>query len=207
MSLTASSRLLTVAKNSLTTAIAIPAPIDTKFASSALVVTVTALPSDGTVLLADGITPVTLGETLTVAQLTGLKFRPTLDSFGTSSTFAFTVSDPASNTASATATLVIGPSNTPLVTTPAGLTENSTSLTVPENSAATVIAIPPPSDANFPDLAAPTATPTSTDPAVPAGSAASSAAATPTATPAATASIGTNVGSTPSGNPPPSSPT
>src|SRR6516164_10518629 len=133
--LVANSTSLTVAENSLATAIAIATPTDTSFASSALVVTVTALPSDGTVLLADGITPVTLGETLTVAQLTGLKFRPTLDSFGTSSTFAFTVSDPASNTASATATLVIGPSNTPLVTTPAGLTENST---------ATAIAIPPP---------------------------------------------------------------
>jgi hypothetical protein len=106
-----------LAKNSLATGIAIPAPTDTNFASSALVVTVMALPSDGTVLLADGITPVTLGETLTGAQLTGLKFRPTLDSFGTSSTFAFTVSDPASSTASATATLVIGPSNTPVVTT------------------------------------------------------------------------------------------
>ena len=35
------------------------------------------------VVLANGITPVTLGETLTVAQLIGLKFRPTLDSFGT----------------------------------------------------------------------------------------------------------------------------
>ena len=145
MSLTASSSLLTVAENSLAAEIAIPAPSDTNFASSALVVTVTTLPSNGTVLLADGITPVTLGESLSVAQLTALKFRPTLDSFGTSSTFVFTVSDPASNTASATATLAIGPSNTPLVTTPAGSTENSTS--VPENSAATVIAIPPPSDA------------------------------------------------------------
>src|SRR5215831_10278334 len=133
--LIANSTSLTVAENSLATPIAIPAPTDTNFASSALVVTVTAMPSDGTVLLADGITPVTLSETLTVAQLTGLKFRPTLDSFGTSPTFAFTVSQPASNTASGTATLAIGPSNTSLVTTPAGSTENSTSLTVPENSA------------------------------------------------------------------------
>src|SRR4029077_1152761 len=105
--LVANSTSLTVAENSLAIAIAIASPTDTNFASSALVVTVTALPSDGTVVLADGITPVTLGETLTVAQLTGLKFRPSL--------------------ASATATLVIGPSNTPLVTIPAGLTENSTS--------------------------------------------------------------------------------
>ena len=144
MSLTENSTSLTIAENSLATPILFPTPNDTNYTSAQLTVKVTALPADGTILLADGVTAVTaavLGETLTVAQLTGLKFRPTLDSFGTSSTFAFTVSDPASNTASATATLVIGPSNTPLVTTPAGLTENST---------ATAIAIPPPSDGQFP---------------------------------------------------------
>src|SRR5215472_12496915 len=102
MSLAASSKSLSVAENSLATAIAIPAPTDADFASLALVVTVTALPSDGTVLLADGITPVALGETLTVAQLIGLKFRPTLDSFGTSSTVAFTLSGPAGNTTAST---------------------------------------------------------------------------------------------------------
>ena len=39
----------------------------------------TGLPTEaeGTVYLADGVTPVTNGETLTVAQLTGLKFTPT----------------------------------------------------------------------------------------------------------------------------------
>ena len=82
----------TVAENSLATAIAFPESSDTDFVSSALLVAVTALPSDGMVVLADGITQVTLGETLTVAQLIGLKFRPTLDSFGTTSTFAFSVS-------------------------------------------------------------------------------------------------------------------
>ena len=80
--LAANSTSLTVAENSLATAIAIASPTDTNFASSALVVTVTALPSDGTVLLADGITPVYVGEVLTVAQLIGLRFRPTLNSFG-----------------------------------------------------------------------------------------------------------------------------
>src|SRR6516165_8555911 len=156
MSLTENSTSLTIAENSLATPILFPTPNDTNYTSAQLTVKVTALPADGSILLADGVTAVVLGETLTVAQLTGLKFRPTLDSFDTSSTFAFTVSDPASNTASATATLVIGPSNTPLVTTPAALTENST---------ATSIAIPPPIDANFPDPAAPT----STDPAAPTG--------------------------------------
>jgi hypothetical protein len=82
--LTESLTSLTVAENSLAAAIAIAAP-NTNFALLASAVTVTALPSDGTALLADGITPITLGETLTVAQLVGLQFRPTLDSFGTSS--------------------------------------------------------------------------------------------------------------------------
>ena len=59
--LTASSTSLTAAENSLATTIAIAAPSDTNFAASALVVTVTALPSNGTVLLADGITPISIG--------------------------------------------------------------------------------------------------------------------------------------------------
>jgi hypothetical protein len=102
----------TVAENSLATAIAFPESSDTDFASSALLVAVTALPSDGMVVLADGITPVTLGETLTVAQLIGLKFRPTLDSFGTTSTFAFSVSDPAGNPAASTSVEMTAPSHT-----------------------------------------------------------------------------------------------
>jgi hypothetical protein len=102
----------TVAENSLATAIAFPESSDTDFASSALLVAVTALPSDGMVVLADGITPVTLGETLTVAQLIGLKFRPTLDSFGTTSTFAFSVSDPAGNPAASTSVEMTAPDHT-----------------------------------------------------------------------------------------------
>jgi hypothetical protein len=38
-----------------------------------LTVIATALPSNGTIFLADGVTPVIAGETLTVQQLTGLK--------------------------------------------------------------------------------------------------------------------------------------
>jgi N,N-dimethylformamidase beta subunit-like protein/uncharacterized protein DUF4082/Big-like domain-containing protein len=140
--LTESSSSLTVAENSLATAIGIASPIDSSFASSALTVTVTGLPSDGIVLLADGVTPVSLGESLTVAQLTGLKFRPTINTFGASSSFTFIVSDPAGSTASATATLTIGPSNTPVTTT-------WTSLIVPRNSPATPIGISAPADASF----------------------------------------------------------
>jgi hypothetical protein len=64
------------------------------------------------VVFANGITPVTLGETLTVAQLIGLKSRPTLDSFGTTSTFAFSVSDPAGNPAASTSVEMTAPSHT-----------------------------------------------------------------------------------------------
>ena len=140
--LIASSASLTVAENSLATTIGIPAPTDNSYSSSALMVTVTGLPSDGTILLADGLTSVTLGETLSIQQLTGLKFRPRLNSFGTSSSFAFTVSDPAGNIASATATLTIGGNTTPVVTTWA-------SLSVPENSPATSVGISAPVDANY----------------------------------------------------------
>ncbi len=140
--LTENSTSLTVAENSLATAILIPTPSDVNYTSAQLTLTVTALPSDGTVLLADGVTPIYVGETLTVAQLIGLRFRPTLNIFGQSASFAFTVSDPVGNTVSATAALAIGPSNTPVVTTP-------TSLTAPANAPATAIGIPVPTDAGF----------------------------------------------------------
>jgi hypothetical protein len=66
----------------------IAAAVDTSFGSAALTVMVTALPSNGTILLAGGVKPVTLGETLTVQQLTALKFRPTLNLYGQNSSFA-----------------------------------------------------------------------------------------------------------------------
>ena len=141
--LTASFVSLTVTENTLATGIGIPTPADANYPSSALTVTVTGLPSNGIVLLADGVTPVTPGELLSVQQLTGLSFRPTLNSFGVSSSFAFRVSDPAGNTASATATLTIGPSTTPVVT-------HSALLSVPENSPATPIGISAPVGADYP---------------------------------------------------------
>ncbi|HZU89378.1 MAG TPA: hypothetical protein VE993_08990, partial [Stellaceae bacterium] len=73
--LTENSALLTVAENSTATAIGIPTPSDANFPASQLSVTVTALPSNGTVLLPGGAAPVSVGENLTVAQLTGLEFQ------------------------------------------------------------------------------------------------------------------------------------
>src|SRR5207247_46031 len=76
---------LTVTPNSSATPIGIPAPTDPNYSTSQLSVTVTGLPTDGTVLLSDGVTAVTAGEALTVAQLTSLMFRPTAGLAGQSS--------------------------------------------------------------------------------------------------------------------------
>ena len=86
----------------------IAAPIDPNYAASLLTVKVTGLPNDGTVLLSDGVTAVTSGETLSVAQLTGLKFQPTAGAFGKSSTFSYTGSDPSGLSTAGSATLSIG---------------------------------------------------------------------------------------------------
>src|SRR5216683_2354047 len=134
---------LTVAENAAATAIAIAAPTDANYAASQLNVTVTgALPTDGTVYLADGVTAVTSGEILTVAQLIGLTFKPTSGVFSQSSTFIYTVTDPSGLSASGSATLAIGPDTTPPVTTAA-------SLTVAENAGATAIGIAAPTDPNY----------------------------------------------------------
>ncbi len=98
---------VSVAGNSGATAIGVAAPTDADFAVSALAVTVTGLPTDGSVLLADGVTPLTQGESLTVAQLAGLEVEPSRNLFSTSSTFSFEVSEPAGYTATGSADLAI----------------------------------------------------------------------------------------------------
>src|SRR5204863_6812367 len=76
-------RVLAVNANSGPTAIGIAAPTDPDDPTSALTVTVTGLPADGTV--SDGPTPVSMGQVLTVAQLTGLQFTPSPALIGQSS--------------------------------------------------------------------------------------------------------------------------
>src|SRR5262249_52100995 len=83
--------------------IGIPAPSD----ASAVTITVTGLPSDGSILLPDGATPVTLGETLTTTQLAGLEFEPTPGLFSTSSTFSYSVEDAAGTISTGSAALGI----------------------------------------------------------------------------------------------------
>jgi hypothetical protein len=69
-----------------------------------LTVTVSSLPTDGTV--ASGGTAVSIGQLLSVAQLTALTFTPTANTFGQSSAFGYTVADAAGNSASGSATLI-----------------------------------------------------------------------------------------------------
>jgi hypothetical protein len=132
---------LTVAENSGATAIGIRAPSDPSHYGSPLSITVSGLPNDGTVFLADG-TAVTNGQHLTVAQLTGLTFKPKPGLFGQSSTFSYTVTDTSGLSSTGSATLAIAPDTAPPVTI-------DPTLTVAPNSGPTLIGIPSPSDPNY----------------------------------------------------------
>jgi hypothetical protein len=132
----------TIYESSGLTDIQISSPTDSRYSSSRLIITVKALPTDGTNFLADGVTKVSVGETLTVAQLTGLKFAAAPGLFGVSSTFAYSVTDPSGASASGAAAITIAPDSLPPVTTPV-------SLTVAENANATAIGIAAPIDPNY----------------------------------------------------------
>src|SRR6187549_3364702 len=94
---------ITVAEESTGTSLGLTAPTDADDAS--LTITVTGLPSAGTVTLADGTTAVSAGQTLTVAQLTGLKYTAPADlASATAYTFTYSVSD-GNSTDTGTATI------------------------------------------------------------------------------------------------------
>ena len=87
----ASSSTITVAEESANTPLGLTAPTDVD--GNALTITVTGLPSVGTITLANG-TPVTNGQVLTAAQLAGLQFDAPADLLASTSTsFSYTVSD------------------------------------------------------------------------------------------------------------------
>jgi hypothetical protein len=98
---------LTVAANSTPTAIGIAPPTDPNYSTSQLTAVVTQLPNDGTVYLADGVTRVTLSQSLTMPQLSGLEFAPAPGVSAQSAQFTYTVSDPAGLSAAGAATLAI----------------------------------------------------------------------------------------------------
>ena len=132
---------LTVPENAGATAIGIAAPDDPAVAAGSLIVTLIALPANGIVTLSNG-TPVTAGQTLTAAALTGLLFTPAPGLFGQRSALVYTVADPAGTTATGRATLTIGPAaGDPVV--------SARTLTVPPGAAATPVGLMPASDPNF----------------------------------------------------------
>ena len=89
-------------------ALGITAPTDPNYATSALTITVAGVPSNGTVTLADGTTAVTAGETLSADQLSSLRFTPISGLSDATSSFAYTVADPAGRSSTGVATLAIG---------------------------------------------------------------------------------------------------
>src|ERR1043166_1090843 len=113
---------LTVQENAGLTSLGILAPSDSVYPTAKLTITVTALPTDGTIYLSDGVTAVHVGQKLTVAQLTTLLFKAKPGLFGTSSTFIYTVTDPSGTTAKGTATLSIAPNSLPPITSLSALT-------------------------------------------------------------------------------------
>ena len=118
---------LTVAENAAATAIGIAGPTDPNYATASLTVTATGLPTNGTVYIAGG-SAVTSGESLTVAQLTGLQFLAAPGASGDSSTFTYSVGDPAGLSATGSASLSIGAGTTPPTGTPSSTVTPATGL-------------------------------------------------------------------------------
>ncbi|MEY9752606.1 Ig-like domain-containing protein [Bradyrhizobium yuanmingense] len=87
----AASGTLTIAEDAAASPLGLSAPTDVD--GDALTITVTGLPAKGTVYLADGITAVVNGQTLTSSQLTGLLFTPVANANGVAGSFSYTVSD------------------------------------------------------------------------------------------------------------------
>src|SRR5690348_15604370 len=81
-------RSLTVAKGAAATPIKIAAPTDSIYSGAQLKVAVTAVPTDGSVMLSGG-AAVTKGQALTVTQLTGLVFKATSALASGNSTFNY----------------------------------------------------------------------------------------------------------------------
>jgi len=139
---TTTATTLTVAENSAATPIGIVTPVDSRYSASQLTVTVKALPTDGRIYLADGTTAVTVGEKLSVTQLTGLTFKPAAGLFSKSSSFNYKVTDPSGAIATGSATLAIGAGTASVAT-------KATSLTVAENAGTTAIGIAAPTDSSY----------------------------------------------------------
>ncbi|HEX3860168.1 MAG TPA: Ig-like domain-containing protein [Stellaceae bacterium] len=105
---------LAVLPSSSKTPLGIAAPSDADDSPSGLSIRVDAVPSNGTVMLADG-TPVGVFSSLTVAQLTGLVFTPGANQIGTSGNFAYTVFDLAGSLSAGSETVSVVLASAPSV--------------------------------------------------------------------------------------------
>lgn len=113
-----------VAQNCEPTQIFVKALFDSSVARSH--VTITELPSNGTVLLSDGATCVSQGQILHVAQLDGLMFRPVPDACGKLSLLQCRTLGPAETSIVGSVLLAVGPDAPSFGGTPvAGGTENN----------------------------------------------------------------------------------
>jgi len=92
--------------------LAITAPTDA--AGNALTITVTSLPTSGSIMLATGQT-VTIGQTLTAAQLAALAYQAPANSTGATGGFSYQVSDGKGGTASETVSLSVTAPPPPVV--------------------------------------------------------------------------------------------
>ncbi len=138
--LTLSAAPLGVAENAAATPIGIAAPVDS--AGLPVSVAVTALPSNGTVSLADGTVLGGPGP-LTVAQLTGLRFTPAPGVFASTGTLGYVATDSLGGTASAAVTLTVGSAAGSPVLSPAAVS-------VTAGASPVAIGIAAPTDPNYP---------------------------------------------------------
>ena len=121
---------ITVAAGQLA-ALNIQPPTDPNYASSTLTALVTALPTDGAIEMADGTTPIALNQVLSIAQLASLTFLAASNVSNVSSSFGYTVSDPAGNSTSGSFTAGVSAAApvlpaAPVITTPEELVDTPT---------------------------------------------------------------------------------
>jgi autotransporter passenger strand-loop-strand repeat protein len=99
---------LTVSANAGATPINISAPTDPNFTPSQLTITITDLPTDGTVTLSTG-QAVSVGQVVSISQLQGLNFTPTAGVKGEASILWYSVTDPGGGYVLGQAALIVAP--------------------------------------------------------------------------------------------------
>jgi hypothetical protein len=134
------SKVVTVLEDSANTPLAITAPTDVDGDTLTITVTTVPLPARGDVRLAGGGAVVTFGQTLTIAQLTGLEFDPAPDANGIAGAFTYVVSDGNLGFDGQAIGLVITPVND------APVAQADKTVTVLEDAANTGLAITAPTD-------------------------------------------------------------